>query len=146
MVTNLVDQLKRDEGQKLYVYKDSLGILTAGVGHNCESHNEGLELGQIISQAQSDTWLVQDISVAKNSLIHALSWVLQLDEIREAVLINMCFNMGISKLLSFRNTIDLVRIGNYPAAAVNMLQSRWAAQVGARATRLSTQMSLGTWQ
>jgi lysozyme len=146
MVNNLRDQLKRDEGQKLYVYKDSLGILTAGVGHNCESHNEGLELGQIISQEQSDIWLDQDIQAATDSLIKALPWIQSLDEVRKAVLQNMCFNMGVGKLTLFHQTLEAARTGRYSDAAVLMLQSKWALQVGTRATRLSTQMSTGIWQ
>lgn len=146
MITNLIDQLKRDEGERLYVYKDSLGILTAGVGHNCESHNEGLELGQIITQQQSDIWLQQDIEIATDSLIHALPWVIQLDDIRRAVLVNMSFNMGIHSLTTFTHTLQAIRSGAYTTVAVLMLQSKWATQVGARATRLSTQMSTGLWQ
>lgn len=146
MVNNLLSQLIRDEGEKLYVYKDSLGILTAGVGHNCESHNEGLELGQIISKEQSDTWLQQDIEIATTSLIHALPWVLQLDEVRRAVLVNMSFNMGVHSLTTFTHTLQAIQSGQYTTAAVLMLQSKWASQVGARANRLSTQMSIGIWQ
>lgn len=146
MVNNILSQLIRDEGEKLYVYRDSLGILTAGVGHNCESHNEGLELGQIISKEQSDTWLQQDIETATASLIHALPWVLQLDEVRRAVLVNMSFNMGVHSLTTFTHTLQAIQSGQYTTAAVLMLQSKWATQVGARANRLSTQMSTGIWQ
>jgi lysozyme len=146
MITNLREQLIRDEGQILHVYRDSQGILTAGVGHNCEAHNEGLAEGQTISQEQSDLWLDQDIAEAKQILFSKLPWTVNLDEARQGVLLNMCFNIGIYSLLKFHLTLQAIKDENYPEAAIYMLQSKWASQVGARAQRLSTQMSTGIWQ
>jgi lysozyme len=146
MIDNLLDQLKRDEGCILRVYRDTKGILTAGVGHNCEAHGENLVEGQSISQEQADTWLQQDIQTAKNTLFSKLPWVVNLDFIRQSVLINMCFNMGINGLIQFHQTLQAIASGNYTLAAERMLQSTWASQVGARAKRLATQMSLGIWQ
>ncbi len=73
---NLVDQLKRDEGVKLRMYKDQLGIWTIGVGHNLEAHG--------ISQAVAEAILKEDIEAAEHDLVTFLPWTAQLDEPRRA--------------------------------------------------------------
>lgn len=145
-INNLIDQLKRDEGEVLHVYRDSRGILTAGVGHNCEVHNEGLAEGTSITQAQSDSWLYQDIGDTSLRLSLLVPWSTKLDEIRRAVFQNMGFNMGVLKLLGFHHMLGYSQSGNYTLAASEMLKSLWATQVGDRAKRLSVQLESGTWQ
>jgi lysozyme len=150
MIDNLNDQLKRDEGEKLVVYRDSKGILTGGVGHNCEAHNEGLKEGDHISQWLSDRWLAADVATAEHILAARLPWVTQgFDPIRRAVLENMCFNMGWGDgqrgLSGFHHTLAMVEAGNYSGASEAMLESQWAKEVGPRALRLSQQMKTGEW-
>jgi lysozyme len=53
--------------------------------------------------------------------------------------------MGIPGLLGFRTTLALVKGGQFVEAAKAMLESKWAKQVGTRATRLTQQMSDGNW-
>ena len=68
-----------------------------------------------------------------------------LDEVRQSVLIDMHVNLGLSRLQGFRNTLALIGVGKYEAAAQEMLDSKWAEQVGRRAQRLSRMMSTGRW-
>ena len=143
---NLLEQLKRDEGEVLHVYLDSRNIRTAGVGHNLESHGIDLEVGTPISQAQSDLWLQADIQNATAKVDEHLPWATELDEERHGVLVNMCFNMGIGGLLGFKNTLAAIKAGDWNLAALGMLHSAWATQVGARAHRLATQIETGVWQ
>jgi lysozyme len=142
---DIVSQLRRDEGEVLHVYLDSLGIRTAGVGHNLESHGINLPVGSPITQAQSDDWLRFDIEQVKSDLAHHLPWTSQLEEVRRAVLWNMSFNMGVYGVMKFKNTLALIHSGDYLKAADAMLQSTWAQQVGPRADRLARQMLTGTW-
>lgn len=58
----------------------------------------------------------------------------------------MSFNLGIAKLLGFKNTLAFAKAGDWARAASNMLQSAWAGQVGARAIRLSHQLLTGVHQ
>jgi lysozyme len=67
-----------------------------------------------------------------------------MDDIRMRVLANMCFNLGIGKLLGFKNALGAMQRGSYAIAAAAMLNSAWAAQVGARAQRLAKAMETGT--
>jgi len=55
-------------------------------------------------------------------------------------LVNMIFNMGGPSFLGFRRMIAALKAFDYDTAAHEMLQSRWADQVGARALELSMRM------
>lgn len=134
----LLDQLKRDEGLRLTPYKDSVGKLTVGYGRNLD------DVG--ISTEEATTLLLNDIERTTNDLSRFMPWIVQLDEVRRAVLLNMAFNMGIHSLLQFKNTLAAIQAGDYNQAALGMLHSEWATQVPARAARLAKQMELGEWQ
>lgn len=146
MITNIIDQLKRDEGEIFHVYLDTKGIRTAGVGHNLPAHGLDIPVDAGITQQQSDMWLRQDVADVINNLYKHLSWVNKLDEPRFGVLQNMCFNIGIVKLLGFHHFLGFMESGVYDIAANEMLDSAWAKQVGNRAIRLSIQVDKGVWQ
>lgn len=133
----IVEQLTRDEGLRLKPYYDTVGKLTIGVGRNLTDKG--------ISQTEAETMLANDIAEHTAELEQHLPWVVQLDGPRKGVLVNMCFNMGISRLLGFINTLAYIKAGEYAKAADGMLHSKWATQVGPRATRLSEQMRTGVW-
>jgi lysozyme len=135
---NLVDQLKRDEAIRLKPYRDTVGKLTIGVGRNLD--DEG------ISVAEAEMLLRNDIQAVQIELQRALPWTFQLDDAHRGVLENMSFNMGVEGLLKFHDTLSFVQRGMYDEAATAMLQSKWANEVGPRATRLAEQMRTGIWQ
>lgn len=134
----LQEQLVRDEGLRLKPYRDTVGKLTIGVGRNLE------DVG--ISHEEAMLLLDHDIARAEADVNVHLPWSRQLGEPRRAVLVNMAFNLGIGGLLRFQRALAAMQQGNYDLAAREMLDSRWAEQVGARATRLARQMREGEWQ
>ncbi|MBZ5569468.1 MAG: glycoside hydrolase family protein [Acidobacteriia bacterium] len=139
MSTTLIcNQLRRDEGFRQFPYRDGRGVLTVGYGFNLES--DGL------SQTEAGTVLHLRVYTRYRELVAALPWVLKLDLVRQAVLVNMAYNMGVHGLLEFAVTLTNVQAGDYEAAADAMLKSTWADQVGARAQRLAVQMRTGEWQ
>lgn len=135
---NLLDQLKRDEGLRLTPYKDSVGKLTIGYGRNLD------DVG--ISTEEANVLLLNDIERATNDLSKHLPWIASMDPARQGVLLNMAFNMGIAGLLGFRKFLAYVQDMSYTDASEEMLKSKWAEQVGARAHRLSLQMRSGEFQ
>jgi lysozyme len=137
-LNSLREQLIRDEERRLRVYPDSRGIPTIGVGRNLRDKG--------ISVAESDLLLDNDIAEYTRAVHTALPWVAGLDLARQEVLINMAFNLGIYGLLEFKRTLDSIQHGNYDLAASQMLESKWATQVGPRAHRLSKQMRTGVRQ
>lgn len=128
-------ELKRDEDTRLKPYRDSVGKLSIGVGRNLD------DVG--ITEQEADFMLMTDVGRAEGALDAKLPWWRTLSENRQRVLLNMCFNMGIGSLLGFTNTLKAAQSGNYGAAADGMLASKWASQVGARATRLADLMRNG---
>lgn len=134
---DLVQQLKRDEGMVLRAYKDSVGKTTIGVGRNLD------DVG--ISADEAEYLLANDIARVKIDVGQYLPWTSRLDLIRLAVLHNLCFNMGIHALLAFRKMLAHMQNGDYAQAANELLNSKYAKQVGSRAERLAKQLITGEW-
>lgn len=131
----LRSQLRVDEGERLKPYKDTVGKTTVGVGRNLDDRG--------IRPSESAFMLENDIDEVVAELNRALPWWKNLTDARQEVLANMCFNLGLSKLLGFKNTLAFMEAGRYDAAADGMKNSMWAKQVGARADRLITMMRNG---
>lgn len=138
---NIIDQLKRDEGCKLQAYQDHLGYLTIGIGRLIDQRRGGG-----ISQDEAEYLLKNDVTRVRHEFAHSLPWFKDLDEARQGALINMAFQLGISGLLAFKQTLSLISRGAYMAASQEMLKSKWAEQTPARAQRLSKQILTGEWQ
>lgn len=148
-MSRLKTELERDEGFRSRVYRDTVGKLTVGIGRNLddvgirpvEQRALGITRQTVIrrgvTRPQAMHLLDHDVSTAIGDLRRRLPWFNQQDGVRQRVLINMAFNMGIGRLLGFRDTLRSFQQGNYSRAATQMLDSRWANQVGARATRLA---------
>jgi lysozyme len=140
----LEQELTRDEGKRLKPYKDSVGKLSIGIGRNLDDKG--------ISADECSLMLKNDIEEHCALLDKYLPWWRQLDEVRQRVVANMAFNMGIGpsaehptgKLLTFKNTLAAMERGDYEAAANGMASSAWAKQVGTRSTRLVAMMRAGT--
>jgi lysozyme len=69
--------------------------------------------------------------------------VTQLNDVRQRVLVDMAFSMGVVGLLNFKRTLATIQAGDYQQAATMMLDSRWAKQVGQRVERLARMMATG---
>ena len=134
---DIFEQLRRDEGTRQFPYLDALGKVTIGVGHNLD--DKGLTPNQIDQILKDD---VAEIDLA----LQSIPWFSGLDDVRKGVLRNMAFNLGVHGLLGFHDTLGHMERGEWDKAAAAMLQSRWAGQVGARATRLALQLTSGEWQ
>lgn len=125
-------ELIRDEGLRLKPYKDTVGKTTIGIGRNLD------DVG--ISKDEAYLMLDNDIQRTSDSLDKNLPWWKTLDEVRQRVILNMAYNLGINSLLGFKNTLAAIQAGRYNDAADGMLASKWATQVGDRATRLAKMM------
>lgn len=137
-MTQLIEQLKRHEGIRLFPYKCTADKLTIGVGRNLE------DVG--ISEQEAETMLLNDIEVAKAQLIQKFPWTKEMDEVRFAALINFTFNVGIGTVAKFKNAMGQLKDGNYDTAADEFLDSRWAKQVGNRAIEVTDQIRTGEWK
>ncbi len=131
----LIAQLRLHEDEKLKPYRDTVGKLTIGVGRNLDDRG--------ISKDESAYLLSNDIRDHETELRRALPWIDTLSDVRQRVLIDMGFNMGIPTLLTFKQTLGAVQRGDYWLASVGMLDSLWSRQVGQRAKRLAEMMRTG---
>jgi len=155
----LAAELSRDEGRRYRAYLDSVRKRSIGVGRNLddvgiraiETAQLGITLASVVlhgvTDQQIDVMLDNDIDAAERDLDRKLAWWRELDPVRQRVLLNMCFNMGIGNggrgLTSFNNTLQAIRDHRWHAAASGMRSSKWARQVGARADRLATMIETG---
>jgi len=148
MVTNIYDQLRRDENTILHVYPDSHGIDTIGTGHNLIANPLPFDVSHGITQAQSDQILYADVARITARLLVDIPWLTMLqknDVPRFGVFQNMSFNLGVGGVLEFHHDLADTQAGNYAQAAIDMAASTWYIQVGARARRLCQQMRTGQW-
>jgi lysozyme len=148
-------ELVRDEGERFRVYRCTANKLSIGVGRNLDdvgiSAKETQLLGLTkagciangISRSDSRALLANDIDGCERDLDRRLPWWRALNAVRQRVLMNMCFNLGISRLLGFRNTLRKMAAGDYAGAAAGMAASLWYDQVGVRAKRLVGLMESG---
>jgi lysozyme len=136
-VENLIEQLIDHEGLKLEPYECTAGKLTIGVGRNLEDRG--------ISVDEAHYLLKNDIEIVERELLEAQPLVSMLDAVRQRVLVDMGFNLGTPTLMKFQKMWDAVEDEDWVEAAEQMLDSRWARQVGRRAERLAEAMRTGEW-
>ena len=140
-LTQITKQIKSDEGLVLHAYDDSLGLLTIGYGRLIDHRKGGG-----ITKEEAEYLLANDVKRKLEELQSRLPWIKKLDDVRKGVLLNMSFQLGVSGLMVFKNTLAKIETGDYEGASVNMLKSKWATQTPNRAQRMAEQMRSGKWQ
>lgn len=133
-VTRIIMQ---HEGLRLRPYRDTVGKLTIGVGRNLDDNG--------ITEAEAALMLSHDLAWVEAALNKNVPWWCELSEVRQAVMISMCFNLGWPRFSGFRQMLFATQRGDYDTAADEMLDSRWASQVGIRAKELSDMMRHDEW-
>jgi lysozyme len=138
-------ELRRDEGVRYVPYLDTATPPrhTCGVGHNMDASPLPIDWKFPLTDTQVDSLLEHDLTVTFAALNLHLPWWEKLDAVRARVIANMCFNMGMTKLLGFHNTLFAMQRGSYAVAAAGMKASDWYRQVGDRAVRLCHAMETG---
>ena len=134
----LREQLKVDEGVKYEIYKDHLGYPTFGIGHLIteDDPEHGEPDGTEISEDRVNEVFESDVAKFVSEAKILFSDLDELPDVAQQVIVNMAFNMGRPRLSKFKNFIAGVHDNDWVRAAEEMMDSRWADQVGARATRL----------
>lgn len=126
-----IEQLKIDEGFRGQPYLDTVGKTTIGYGRNTDDNP--------LTKEEAHYLLENDLKKVVKKLTR-YGFYAQLSPVRRGVVINMAFNLGVSGLLKFKKMISALESKDYAEAATQMLDSKWARQVGERATRLAKQM------
>ena len=139
----LREMIKLHEGLRLRPYQCTVGRWTIGYGHNLEAH--GKAKPESITLEEAEKYLNEDMAAAELQCQRRLPYFGALDNVRRAVIIDMCFNLGINGLAGFRRMGEAITQNRYAGAASEMLDSKWATQVKTRAQRLSRMMTTGQW-
>jgi lysozyme len=154
----LVVDLSRDEGLRLKAYPDPLSSLAKAArlgmtrlhglsgdpwtcGYGCTGPD--IHEDTIWTEAEARRRRDAKIAEAKADLDRSAPWWRSLCDARQDVLVNMTYNMGWPRLSGFKRALAAMQAHAYEAAAREMLDSAWAAQVGPRAHRLAEQMRTG---
>lgn len=125
--------IKNHEGYRKDIYIDTVGVPTGGYGH-------AFHMGSQLPDAVWEFIFRHDFAVCLKDY-EVLS--LDIDTVRRAVIIDMLFNLGLSKLLRFKNMLSAIRNGDFETAARSMEDSKWFGQVGQRAVKLVQMMRTG---
>ena len=136
-ITSLEDQLIDHEGLELKPYRCTAEKLTIGVGRNIEDRG--------ITEDEARYLLKNDIKIVEDELLERKPLVSGLDSVRQRVLVDMGFNVGLPILMKFQNMWAAIEEEDWDEASAQMMDSRWAKQVGRRAERLSQAMKTGEW-
>lgn len=119
------------EGWRNTMYRDHLGNNTIGVGHL---------MSRPISDQAVEQILADDIKITVQEMDNTFPGWRDHDEIRQNVLVEMCFNMGAPRLRQFHRMWAALKDQDYATASAEMLKSRWYLQVGRRAETLAQRM------
>ncbi len=139
-MNKLLKIVKEHEGFSPWAYQDSLGYWTVGYG-KCLDKRQNCGL----TEEEATYLLTNELSSAELELSH-FDWFKLLDTVRQDVLIELCFNIGLSGVLKFHQMINAIQNKDYPAAAMHLLNSLWAKQVSKdRSENMANRLSKGTY-
>ncbi len=167
MIPFLIEDLRQDEGLELVAYPDPDSPLGAEMrkarvalrnwrsfpnprfldaepwtcGYGATGEDIGPDTAWTHPQAEAD--LAKRCQQVETQLDFSLSWWRKLDPVRQAVIANMAYNLGLGRLLKFKHMLTAAEAGDWLRASSEMLLSAWASQVHDRATRLASQMRTG---
>lgn len=134
----LVAQLIRHEGLRLKPYRCSAGYLTIGVGRNLDTRG--------ITAGEAHILLDHDIDLCLRLLTERFQWFADLDVVRQRALVDLCFNLGMPRLLEFTHALAAMAKGDYATAADEFQHSLWFRQVGVRGPRIVGMVRTGREQ
>jgi len=140
MANKLIEMLKRHEGVRSHVYLCSAGYETIGVGRNIAESGLGLTEDEI------DFLLINDITRVKQELTDTYFWFPALNDARQDAMVDICFNLGLTRLRGFVNALEAMSREQFDIAADEFMDSRWSQQVGNRAVEVTEMIRTGEYQ
>lgn len=149
----MIQRLVMHEGCELMPYKCPAGYLTIGVGRNLETNPLTPEEKKVcgdymrgITKNAAFYLLRNDIERVKRECLKNIPFFNTLDAERRYCLIDMCFNLGIKRLLKFKNMLSAMGVGNWNVAFSECRNSNYAKQTGQRAKRIANTIKTGEFK
>ena len=134
-MTAIIEMLRKHEGVETHAYKCTANKTTIGVGRNIDPDG-----GIGLSQSEINYLLSSDVKRVNDELAGAFSWYRTLGTARKDAIMDMCFNMGPTRLRKFKKMIAAINVQDWAEAADQMVDSKWYTQVPNRAGRLVSRM------
>lgn len=141
----LTESIKKHEGCSLESYQDSVGVWTAGWGRNLQEVCPGRSnyKGLTFTQATVDKWLDEDIAAARHAACGFPQYRFLDTDARQNAFIEMCFNLGETRLRKFTNMLKAISAWDWEAVSVEALDSKWHKDVLERAETLAEMLRTG---
>jgi len=139
-MSKLTEMLRRHEGVETHAYKCTSGKITVGVGRNIDPDG-----GLGLSDDEIDVLLENDIDRSIKELGAAFNWFSDLNEARRDAMIDLVFNMGLTRLNGFKKALAAMAEANYDTAAAEFMDSKWASQVKDRAIEICAMIKTGNY-
>ena len=128
-LTDIVKDIKKHEGFEPKVYKCTEGYDTIGYGFAIKD--------LVLDEDIADLILMKKLHKLLQRILITFPWFKDVDDTAKAVIVNMCYQLGLSGFSKFKKTIYLLETEQYEEASVEMLDSLWAKQTPNRAKELS---------
>ena len=140
MSSIIIEMLRQHEGVRTHAYRCTENKTTIGVGRNIDANGGvGLSIGEI------NYLLANDVKRVNDELLGAFRWYKTLGTERKDAMMDMCFNMGLPRLMQFKKALAAMAKGDYVTASAEFLDSRWAKQVGMRAITITDIIESGEY-
>lgn len=170
----VTNRLILNEGLRLFPYRDSMGILTVGVGHNLSSGTGSLRAIGIpqaiadrivsgsaaITSPEAHALLANDLAYAVDDARASLRKGIYdvLTPARQFTIVDLCFNLGLAGWIGFTGTRSLIEKAQvaknggeagahelFEQAGQHLIDSAYYTQVGDRAKRNVAMLVEGVW-
>jgi len=128
-VKDLLESIKKHEGFVEHVYDDSLDIPTIGYGFAIKD--------LVLDEDIAEEILIRKLEKLKRNANSRFQWLEDMPQEIQAVVLNMCYQLGVTGVSKFRKAISALQEGEWHEAADEMLDSLWARQTPNRAEELS---------
>ena len=148
VMSKIIAIAKAEEGLSLTAYWDEIGkVWTVGYGFSMQAHGYDPSrcAGVTWTKTRAEAELAKEINTAAGVVAMKWPWAINLNEVRQSVLILMVFQLGGHGVEGFKSFLTALKAGDYERAADEMLDSKWARQCHNRANRMAKTMRTGKW-
>ena len=139
-MSKIIEMLRKHESVETHAYECSANKITVGVGRNIDKDG-----GIGLSNDEIDYLLANDIKRVNGELQRSFDWFNSLDQVRKDAMIDLCFNIGLPRMIGFKKALAAMDGVDYDTAALEFLDSRWAKQVGSRAVTITNMIRSGEY-
>ena len=132
-LSEIVEDIKKHEGFEPKVYECTEGYDTIGYGFAIKD--------LVLDKDIADLILMKKLHKLLKRIIVVFPWFKDINVVAKSVIVNMCYQLGLSGFSKFKQTIYYLETEQYEEASVECLDSLWAKQTPNRAKELSEQLA-----